>query len=53
MIIDYDENIHTTSIDKSHPDYKKHLAVAERKAREIERSALPIHMSQKNVPRTI
>lgn len=36
---DYDENIYTTSIDKSHPQYKERLAAAERKAREIERSA--------------
>jgi PAB1-binding protein PBP1 len=36
---DYDENIYTTSIDKSHPQYKERLAAAERKAREIERTA--------------
>jgi hypothetical protein len=36
---DYDENIYTTSIDKSHPQYKDRLAAAERKAREIERTA--------------
>ncbi|KAK4244040.1 hypothetical protein C7999DRAFT_44237 [Corynascus novoguineensis] len=36
---DYDENIYTTAIDKSHPQYKERLAAAERKAREIERSA--------------
>jgi PAB1-binding protein PBP1 len=36
---DYDENIYTTSIDKSHPQYRERLAAAERKAREIERSA--------------
>ena len=36
---DYDENIYTTAIDKSHPQYKQRLAEAEKKAREIERSA--------------
>ncbi|RDL39101.1 Uncharacterized protein BP5553_03441 [Venustampulla echinocandica] len=36
---DYDENIYTTTIDKNHPQYKQRLAEAERKAREIERSA--------------
>ncbi|EKD16985.1 LsmAD domain-containing protein [Drepanopeziza brunnea f. sp. 'multigermtubi' MB_m1] len=38
MKTDYDENIYTTTIDKSHPQYKQRLADAERKAREIERS---------------
>ncbi|RDW62693.1 hypothetical protein BP5796_10995 [Coleophoma crateriformis] len=36
---DYDENIYTTAIDKSHPQYKQRLAEADRKAKEIERSA--------------
>jgi PAB1-binding protein PBP1 len=36
---DYDENIYTTVIDKSHPQYRRRMAEAERKAREIERSA--------------
>jgi PAB1-binding protein PBP1 len=35
---DYDENIYTTAIDKSHPDYNKRCAEADRKAREIEGS---------------
>ncbi|TEA22728.1 Uncharacterized protein C8034_v001213 [Colletotrichum sidae] len=35
---DYDENIYTTTIDKSHPQYSQRMAAAERKAREIERS---------------
>ena len=35
---DYDENIYTTTIDQSHPDYQKRYAEAERKAREIENS---------------
>lgn len=36
---DYDENIYTTVIDKSHPAYSQRLVAAEKKAREIERSA--------------
>ncbi|KAK4236043.1 hypothetical protein C8A03DRAFT_45893 [Achaetomium macrosporum] len=35
---DYDENIYTTAIDRSHPQYKERMAAAEKKAREIERS---------------
>jgi PAB1-binding protein PBP1 len=35
---DYDENIYTTRIDKSHPEYSKRYATADRKAREIENS---------------
>lgn len=35
---DYDENIYTTAIDKSHPQYKQRLADADKKAKEIERS---------------
>lgn len=36
---DYDENIYTTPLDKSHPQYKQRIANAEITAREIERSA--------------
>ncbi|KAK7415846.1 poly(A)-binding protein binding protein [Neonectria punicea] len=36
---DYDENIYTTAINKNHPQYRERIAAAERKAREIERSA--------------
>lgn len=36
---DYDETIYTTAIDKAHPNYKQRLALAEKKAREIEKSA--------------
>lgn len=36
---DYDENIYTTQIDKSHPKYKERMAAAEKQARDIERSA--------------
>lgn len=47
---DYDENIYTTAIDKSHPQYKERMAAAERKAREIERS-LPTtaHVAEERV----
>lgn len=33
---DYNENMYTTSIDRSHPTYKQRAAAADRKAREIE-----------------
>lgn len=36
---DYDENIYTITIDKKHPQYRERLAAAEKKAREIERTA--------------
>ncbi|KAI1001462.1 hypothetical protein K3495_g6736 [Podosphaera aphanis] len=36
---DYNENIYTTTIDRSHPKYKQRIAEAEKKAREIENSA--------------
>lgn len=36
---DYDENIYTTTINKSHPQHKERMAAADKKAREIERSA--------------
>lgn len=35
---DYDENIYTTTIDRSHPSYKTRMAKADQMAREIERS---------------
>ncbi|KAI3340218.1 hypothetical protein F4824DRAFT_497169 [Ustulina deusta] len=35
----YDENIYTTVIDKSHPQYKERLAKADKAAKEIEGSA--------------
>lgn len=47
---DYDENIYTTAIDRSHPQYKERLAAAERKAREIERSApTTAHVAEERV----
>lgn len=39
LTTDYNEDIYTTTIDKSHPQYKQRLADAERKEREILRSA--------------
>lgn len=46
----YDESIYTTTIDKSHPQYKERVAAAERKAREIERSAAATaHVAEERV----
>lgn len=46
----YDENIYTTAIDKSHPQYKERVAAAEKKAREIERSAAATaHVAEERV----
>ncbi|ODA81019.1 hypothetical protein RJ55_03981 [Drechmeria coniospora] len=36
---DYDESIYTTAINKNHPQYMERIAAAEKKVREIERSA--------------
>ncbi|KAJ4307227.1 poly(A)-binding protein binding protein [Collariella sp. IMI 366227] len=47
---DYDENIYTTAIDRSHPQYKERLAAAERKAREIERTVpTTAHVAEERV----
>jgi PAB1-binding protein PBP1 len=47
---DYDENIYTTSIDRSHPQYKQRMAEAERKAREIEGSvATNSHIAEERI----
>ncbi|RCI16605.1 hypothetical protein L249_2235 [Ophiocordyceps polyrhachis-furcata BCC 54312] len=47
---DYDENIYTTAIDKSHPQFKERCAAAEKKAREIERSApVTSHVAEERV----
>lgn len=46
----YDENFYTTAIDKSHPEYKERIAAAEKKAREIERSApTTAHVAEERV----
>ncbi|KAH6900101.1 hypothetical protein B0T10DRAFT_15184 [Thelonectria olida] len=47
---DYDENIYTTAINKNHPQYRQRIAAAERKAREIERSAATTaHVAEERV----
>ncbi|PQE19119.1 hypothetical protein CJF30_00007478 [Rutstroemia sp. NJR-2017a BBW] len=47
---DYDENIYTTTIDKSHPLYKQRVAEADKKAREIERStAMNSHVAEERI----
>ncbi|OTB04217.1 hypothetical protein M426DRAFT_165066 [Hypoxylon sp. CI-4A] len=46
----YDENIYTTAIDKSHPQYRERVLAAEKKAREIERSAASTaHVAEERV----
>ncbi|KAI0181277.1 hypothetical protein GGR52DRAFT_577836 [Hypoxylon sp. FL1284] len=46
----YDENIYTTQIDKSHPQYQERVAAAEKKAREIEASpASHSHVAEERV----
>ena len=40
---DYDENFYTTSIDRSHPEYRQRAAAADRKAREIEAGSMASH----------
>jgi PAB1-binding protein PBP1 len=43
----YDESFYTTTIDKSHPDYKKRVAEADRIAREIEgTTAMNAHVAE-------
>ena len=50
LTTDYDENIYTTTIDKSHPQYKQRMAEAEKKAREIERTtATNSHIAEERV----
>jgi len=47
---DYDENIYTTKIDKSHPKYNERLANAEKVARSIERSvATTSHVAEERI----
>lgn len=47
---DYDESIYTTAIDKNHPQYKQRLAEAEKKAREIEKTApVTSHVAEERV----
>ncbi|KAK7706988.1 poly(A)-binding protein binding protein [Diaporthe eres] len=47
---DYDENIYTTAIDRSHPSYKTRMAKADQMAREIERSnPVSSHVAEERV----
>jgi PAB1-binding protein PBP1 len=47
---DYDENIYTTAINKTHPHYRERMAAAEKKAKEIERSAaVTAHVAEERV----
>ncbi|KAK3989594.1 PAB1-binding protein 1 [Cladorrhinum sp. PSN332] len=47
---DYDENIYTTTINRDAPDYQKKAALADQKAREIERSAaVTQHVAEERV----
>jgi len=46
----YDEAYYTTAIDKSHPQYAQRMAAADKKAREIERSAAATsHVAEERV----
>ncbi|QPG97954.1 hypothetical protein C2857_007088 [Epichloe festucae Fl1] len=47
---DYDENMYTTAINKTHPQYRERMVAAERKAKEIERSApVTAHVAEERV----
>lgn len=47
---DYDENMYTTAINRSHPQYRERIAQAERKAREIQSSAAATaHVAEERV----
>lgn len=47
---DYDENIYTTAINRSHPQFRERCAAADKKAREIERSApATAHVAEERV----
>lgn len=47
---DYDENIYTTPIDKSHPQYKQRVADADKKAKEIiNKAAFNSHVAEERV----
>ncbi|KAH8590325.1 hypothetical protein B0O99DRAFT_483889, partial [Bisporella sp. PMI_857] len=50
LTTDYRDEIYTTAIDKSHPQYKQRLADADRKAKEIERSvATNSHVAEERI----
>ncbi|PFH58971.1 hypothetical protein XA68_12968 [Ophiocordyceps unilateralis] len=47
---DYDETIYTTAINKSHPQFRERCAAADKKVREIERSApATAHVAEERV----
>jgi PAB1-binding protein PBP1 len=47
---DYDENIYTTTIDKTHPQYKQRMAEADKKAKEIiNKAAFNSHVAEERV----
>lgn len=47
---DYDENIYTTTIDKSHPQYKQRMADADKKAKEIiNKAASNSHVAEERI----
>ncbi|TWU74903.1 hypothetical protein ED733_004028 [Metarhizium rileyi] len=47
---DYDENMYTTAIDRSHPQFRERMAAAEQKAKEIERSvATTSHVAEERI----
>ena len=47
---DYDENIYTTTIDKSHPQYKQRMAEADKKAKEIfNKATFNSHVAEERV----
>ncbi|KAH7321028.1 hypothetical protein B0I35DRAFT_459710 [Stachybotrys elegans] len=47
---DYDENIYTTAINRDHPEYRQRILAAEKKAKEIERSApTTAHVAEERV----
>jgi PAB1-binding protein PBP1 len=50
---DFDENLYTTTIDRSHPQYAERAALAEKKAREIEgSSAMNRHVREERTQNT-
>lgn len=47
---DYDENMYTTAINRDHPQFQARFAAADKKAREIERSAaITAHVAEERV----
>ncbi|QUC21079.1 uncharacterized protein UV8b_05322 [Ustilaginoidea virens] len=47
---DYDENMYTTAINKTHPQFRERMAAADKKAKEIERSVpATAHVAEERV----